>query len=91
MNALRRADITLSEEDHYMTMLVQTEVERIKFLVRSYVRTRLFKVSKASNFVIHSNDLSISMRKIEQYAAYITREKDIQERLTEAELRHAQR
>ena len=44
MNALRRADITLSEEDHYMTMLVQTEVERIKFLVRSYVRTRLAKV-----------------------------------------------
>ena len=45
MNALRRADITLSEEDHYMTMLVQTEVERIKFLVRSYVRTRLAKVN----------------------------------------------
>ena len=44
MNALRRADIALSEEDHYMTMLVQTEVERIKFLVRSYVRTRLAKV-----------------------------------------------
>ena len=44
MNALRRADITLSEEDHYMTMLVQTEVERIKFLVRSYIRTRLAKV-----------------------------------------------
>lgn len=37
------------------------------------------------------NVLSISTWKIEQYAAYITREKDIQERLTEAELRHAQR
>lgn len=34
----------MSEEEHYMTMLVQTEVERIKFVVRSYVRTRLFKV-----------------------------------------------
>ena len=26
-------------------MLAQTEVERVKFIVRSYVRTRLFKVS----------------------------------------------
>jgi hypothetical protein len=25
-------------------MLVQTEMERVKFVVRSYVRTRLFKV-----------------------------------------------
>ncbi|KAI5122426.1 hypothetical protein M0805_002975 [Coniferiporia weirii] len=69
-NALRAAD-ALSEEDHYMTMLVQTEVERVKFVVRSYVRTRLFK--------------------IEKYAAYITSTPDVQTRLTEAELRHAQR
>jgi len=27
-------------------MLVQTEVERVKFIVRSYVRTRLFKVGQ---------------------------------------------
>ena len=26
-------------------MLVQTEIERVKFIVRSYVRTRLFKVT----------------------------------------------
>lgn len=38
----------MSEEEHYMTMLVQTEVERIKFVVRSYVRTRLFKVRPRS-------------------------------------------
>ena len=25
-------------------MLVQTEVERVKFVVRSYIRTRLYKV-----------------------------------------------
>lgn len=42
-SALRSA-AHMSEEEHYMTMLVQTEVERIKFVVRSYVRTRLFKV-----------------------------------------------
>lgn len=43
VNALRNA-ADLSEEDHYMMMLVQTEVERMKFVVRSYVRTRLYKV-----------------------------------------------
>lgn len=51
---LKSADVTtlrttgdLSEEDHYRTMLVQTEVERVRFVVRSYVRTRLFKVRSA--------------------------------------------
>lgn len=28
-------------------MLVQTEIERVKFIVRSYIRTRLFKVRYA--------------------------------------------
>ncbi len=28
-------------------MLVQTEVERVKFVVRSYIRTRLYKVRRA--------------------------------------------
>ena len=42
-SALRTA-ASMSEEEHYMTMLVQTEVERMKFVVRSYIRTRLFKV-----------------------------------------------
>lgn len=51
VNALRGAE-DISEEDHYMTMLVQTEVERIKFIVRSYVRTRLFKVS---SFIRHNS------------------------------------
>lgn len=40
-----RADPSSSEEDHFRIMLVQTEIERVKFIVRSYVRTRLFKVS----------------------------------------------
>ena len=45
-----RMDENLSEEDHYMMMLVQTEVERMKFVVRSYVRTRLWKVRCAARF-----------------------------------------
>ncbi|EJD00344.1 GINS complex, Sld5 component [Fomitiporia mediterranea MF3/22] len=71
VNTLRSADVTMSEEDHYRTTLVQTEAERVKFVIRSYVRTRLSK--------------------IEQYSAYITLHKEIHPRLTESELRHAQR
>lgn len=42
---LLRGEPSASEEEHIRIMLVQMEVERVKFIVRSYVRTRLFKVS----------------------------------------------
>ena len=45
LNTLR-ADPQTSEEEHFKLVLVQTEMERVKFLVRSYVRTRLAKVSE---------------------------------------------
>lgn len=39
-----RSDLHTSEEEHFRIILVQTETERVKFLVRSYLRTRLHKV-----------------------------------------------
>jgi len=51
-------------------MLAQTEIERVKFVVRSYVRTRLFK--------------------IEKYARYILANPQVQTKLSEMELKHAQ-
>ncbi|KAI0808048.1 GINS complex Sld5 component [Fomes fomentarius] len=68
---LLRADPDSSEEEHFRIMLVQTEIERVKFVIRSYVRTRLHK--------------------IEKYAKYITRTPEIHQRLSKAELEHAQR
>ena len=41
-----KADQKTSEEEHFKLMLVQTEMERVKYLIRSYVRTRLHKVNK---------------------------------------------
>jgi GINS complex subunit 4 len=38
-----RGDPDSSEAEHVRIMLVQTEVERVKFVVRSYIRTRLHK------------------------------------------------
>ncbi|OCF32764.1 hypothetical protein I317_02129 [Kwoniella heveanensis CBS 569] len=46
-----RSDPQTSEEEHFKLMLVQTEVERVKYLVRSYVRTRLHKIEKHSHFI----------------------------------------
>lgn len=42
-----RSDPQTSEEEHFKLMLVMTEMERVKYLVRSYVRTRLWKVSES--------------------------------------------
>ncbi|OBZ73152.1 DNA replication complex GINS protein sld5 [Grifola frondosa] len=68
---LLRADPDSSEDEHFRIMLVQTEVERVKFVIRSYIRTRLHK--------------------IEKYARYISATPAMHERLSKAELEHAQR
>lgn len=44
-----RADPQTSEEEHFRLVLVQTEMERAKYLVRSYVRVRLHKVSEGAS------------------------------------------
>ncbi len=44
VNALRD-DPKTTEEEHFKLVLVQTEMERVKFLIRAYVRTRLHKVN----------------------------------------------
>ncbi|KAF9034455.1 GINS complex, Sld5 component [Hymenopellis radicata] len=46
-----RGDPSTSEEEHIRIVLVQTEVEQVKFIVRSYIRTRLFKIEKFARFI----------------------------------------
>ncbi len=43
-----RGDPSTSEEEHIRIMLTQTEVEGVKFIVRPYIRTRLYKVQQFS-------------------------------------------
>lgn len=45
-----RTDTQTTEEEHFKLMLVMTEMERVKYLARSYVRTRLWKVSYIPKF-----------------------------------------
>jgi GINS complex subunit 4 len=51
-----RSDPNTSEEEHFRIVLVQTEAERVKFLIRSYLRTRLHKVCPARRYTaLHNN------------------------------------
>ncbi|KAK7681800.1 hypothetical protein QCA50_015147 [Cerrena zonata] len=48
---LLRADPGSSEDEHFRIMLVHTEIERVKFVIRSYIRTRLHKIEKYARHI----------------------------------------
>ncbi|KAJ2913677.1 hypothetical protein MD484_g6734, partial [Candolleomyces efflorescens] len=52
-----RDDPETSESEHIRIMLVQTEIERVKFIIRSYIRTRLFKIEKYARYITSSADV----------------------------------
>ncbi|KIJ67197.1 hypothetical protein HYDPIDRAFT_84724 [Hydnomerulius pinastri MD-312] len=54
---LLRSDPSSSEEEHFRIMLAQTEVERVKFIVRSYLRTRLFKIEKFARYIMTNPEI----------------------------------
>jgi GINS complex subunit 4 len=86
-----RGDPDSSEAEHARIMLVQTEVERVKFVVRSYIRTRLYKVTHlpfiaARLFMAHDDD-----SQIEKFARYVVSTPEVQEKLSQTELDHAKR
>ena len=70
-------------------MLVQTEVERVKFVIRSYVRTRLFKVRDINFYCLLYTGLMPS--KIEKFARFIVTNAEIQSKITTAEMAYATR
>jgi len=72
-------------------MLVQTEVERVKFVVRSYIRTRLYKVRISPFHRSAAFELLTDNSQIEKYARYIVSTPEVQEKLSQAELDHAKR
>lgn len=44
------SDASTSDEEHFRLSLVQLDVERAKWLLRAYLRSRLDKVSLVSDF-----------------------------------------
>jgi len=62
---LLRTDPESSEDEHFRIMLAQTEIERVKFVVRSYVRTRLFKIEKYARYVLANPQIQSRLSEIE--------------------------
>ncbi|KAI0312365.1 hypothetical protein OF83DRAFT_1067282 [Amylostereum chailletii] len=54
---LLRSDPNSSEDEHFRIMLAQTEIERVKFVVRSYIRTRLFKIEKYARHIVNTPEV----------------------------------
>ncbi|KAF8337347.1 GINS complex Sld5 component [Cantharellus anzutake] len=52
-----QSDPRTSEEEHFRIVLIQTEAERVRYLLRSYLRTRLYKVEKYAAHIIATPDL----------------------------------
>ncbi|KIY44681.1 GINS complex, Sld5 component [Fistulina hepatica ATCC 64428] len=48
---------SMSEDEHLRITLAQMEIERVKFIVRSYVRTRLFKIEKYARHIMLNEDV----------------------------------
>src|SRR6266581_4461771 len=86
-----RGDPDSSEAEHARIMLVQTEVERVKFVVRSYIRTRLYKVRTSPFHRSATFELLTDDSQIEKYARYVVSTPEVQEKLSQAELDHAKR
>jgi GINS complex subunit 4 len=72
-------------------MLVQTEVERVKFVVRSYIRTRMYKVTCRPSIAGSPFSSTRANSQIEKFARYIVSTPEVQEKLSQAELDHAKR
>jgi GINS complex subunit 4 len=82
-----QGNVNTTEEEHFAVMLVQTEVERIKFVLRSYLRCRLQKVCKFVWMHWKASDHS----QIEKYTPFILATPDVQRNLSELEQNYVQR
>ncbi|CAE7141616.1 unnamed protein product [Rhizoctonia solani] len=61
-----RSDDSTSEDEHFRMSYVQLDMERIKFQIRSYVRTRLHKIEKYAAHIMATPELQSRMSVLEQ-------------------------
>ncbi|ETW76655.1 hypothetical protein HETIRDRAFT_327861 [Heterobasidion irregulare TC 32-1] len=63
--SLLRSDPDSSEEEHFRIMLAQTEIERVKFIVRSYLRTRLYKIERYARYIAITPEIQTRLSQTE--------------------------
>lgn len=61
-----RSDDSTSEDEHFRMSYVQLDMERIKFQIRNYVRTRLSKIEKYASHIMAHPELQSRMSVLEQ-------------------------
>lgn len=61
-----QGNVNTTEEEHFAVMLVQTEVERVKFVLRSYLRSRLNKIEKYTPFILATPEVQRNLSELEQ-------------------------
>lgn len=61
-----QSNANTTEEEHFAVMLVQTEVERIKFVLRSYLRSRLQKIEKYTPYILATPEIQRNLSELEQ-------------------------
>ncbi|KAL9710580.1 GINS complex subunit [Leucoagaricus gongylophorus] len=59
-------DPSASESEHLRITLVQLDIERVKFIVRSYVRTRLYKIEKYARYITSSPSIQTRLTAAER-------------------------
>jgi len=77
-----QSDPRTSEEEHFRIILIQTEAERARFLLRSYLRTRLHKVEKYAAHILATSELRgrlsvIELSHAERYQELLTKHFEI--------------
>ncbi|KAF8582930.1 Sld5-domain-containing protein [Ramaria rubella] len=78
-----RGDPEASEDEHFQIILVQTEVERVRFIVRSYMRSRIHKIEKYAHHILENPNIQLRLSTMEypapteSYAALIDSQFDI--------------
>ncbi|KAF8598123.1 GINS complex, Sld5 component [Ceratobasidium sp. AG-I] len=61
-----RSDDATSEDEHFRMSYVQLDMERVKFQIRSYVRTRLHKIEKYATYIMANPEMQSRMSVLEQ-------------------------
>lgn len=73
MSELLQSDPKTSDEEHFKLQLVDTELERVKYVMRSYLRCRLDKVERYSHHITLTPELQSRLSNLElQHATRYT-------------------
>ncbi|CAO3669954.1 unnamed protein product [Rhizopus stolonifer] len=65
-------DLNTDGQSQFVTVLLQTEIERIKYLIKNYLRTRLSKIEKFSLYLLRQIDVGeiLSTQELEYARRY---------------------